>query len=172
MRLLCLFNKKCFASECCEGSALRGVARAWMLLLVVHSLRVGVARSSGCRGRDHRRTATGSPTIHALNTTACAIESLTSSWWCSSMGDLRETARNRRRVCSHQPAIAANSRDEPESSSVLSPPHLYRLSSVINLAIVGSVTRCVKCADKSRWNVAWTLRCRLRRASDWERVSS
>jgi len=28
--------------------------------------------------------ATGSPTIHVLNVTASAIESLTMSWWCSS----------------------------------------------------------------------------------------
>jgi len=35
-------------------------------------------------------TAIGSPMIHVLNTTASAHESLTLSWWCSSIGDLSE----------------------------------------------------------------------------------
>jgi len=66
--------------------------------------------------------ATGSPTIHVLNVTASAIESVTMSWWCSSIGDLGETACNRRSVCSHVYHCGQLPND-PESSSALSPLH-------------------------------------------------
>ncbi len=55
-------------------------------------------------------TVTGSPTIHVLNTTASAIESLTLSWWCSSIGDLRERQRAIVAVFAVTSAIAGNSR--------------------------------------------------------------
>ena len=64
-------------------------------------------------------TAAGPPTIHVLNTTASAIESLTLSWWCSSIGDLRETACNRGGAYSHVDGCEQLA-NRAESSSLLS----------------------------------------------------
>ncbi len=46
-------------------------------------------------------TTAGLPTIRVLNTTCPRFESLTFLWCCSSIGDLRETARNRSGAYSH-----------------------------------------------------------------------
>ena len=110
------------------------------------------------------KTATGSPTIHALNTTASAIESLMLSCWCSSMGEIRETAGNRCSVAVVS-AIAVDLRMNPNQASFCRRSTMLSVS-VINMAM--SVRRPWReCANKRPLNVA----CTLRRASDRERVS-
>ena len=82
MRLICLFAEGC-VDQSMRRSAMREPRmrgrRAGGLITGVDVGDSKVVENAMIAG-----PATGSPTIHVLNVTASAIESLTMSWWCSS----------------------------------------------------------------------------------------
>ena len=120
------------------------------VLQLVHSSGVEVVERAVVEDAIIAETATGSPTIHALNTTASAIESLTLSCWCSSMGEIRETAGNRCSVAVVS-AIAGDLRMNPNQASFCRRSTMLSVS-VINMAM--SVRRRWReCANKRPLNV-------------------
>jgi len=81
MRLICLFAEGC-VDQSMRRSAMREPRMRGRCAGLITGVDVGdskVVENAMIAG-----PATGSPTIHVLNVTASAIESLTMSWWCSS----------------------------------------------------------------------------------------